>query len=64
MIVMSRYFCHALNAGPKAKIDVEKILNREFDAKIKTYKLKKINSESKIEKIKRAIFTMKNIKKK
>lgn len=62
MIVISRYFCHALNAGPKAKIDVEKILNKEFNAKIKTYKLKRINKESKIEKIKRAIFTLKNIR--
>lgn len=63
MVVISRYFCRALNAGPKAKIDVERILNKEFNAKIKTYKLKKVNDESKFEKIKRAIFTLKNVKK-
>lgn len=37
MIVLARYEKGALNAGPKAKTDIEKICKKEFDAKIKTF---------------------------
>lgn len=37
MIIISKYDKGALNAGPKAKTDVEYICNKEFGANIKTY---------------------------
>ena len=35
-ILLSRYFKNVYNAGPKAKIDIEKILNNKFDFKVRT----------------------------
>ena len=39
MIVISQYVSNLLNAGPKAKIDVEKILKEKYDSNIYTLKL-------------------------
>lgn len=39
MRVISQYVSTNLNAGPKAKVDVEKILNSKFNAKVYTLKM-------------------------
>lgn len=67
MIVISKYICNALNAGPKAKVDVEKIMKKEFDATIKTFAYTEKQEETKMKsillKVRKLIFTFKNIKK-
>lgn len=67
MIVISKYICNALNAGPKAKVDVEKIMKEEFDATIKTFAYTEKQEETKLKsmllKAKKLIFSMNNIKK-
>ena len=59
MRVMSRYVCNQHDAGPKAKVDVERILRKEYSAKICTYKLKDLNNNI-IEKIKKIYFCIIN----
>lgn len=39
MIIISQYLSTLLNAGPKAKLDIEKILKQEFKGKVHTLKL-------------------------
>ncbi len=67
MIVISKYICNALNAGPKAKVDVEKIMKEEFDATIKTFAYTEKQEETKLKsmllKAQKLIFSMNNIKK-
>ena len=48
MKVVSQYFVNELNAGPKAKVDVENILKEEYNAKIYTFKIRG-NIDKKIE---------------
>ena len=65
MKIISQYVETALNAGPKAKKDIEKILVNEFNAK--TYVLKLTGKETKgflnkmIYKIRKLIFSLKYI---
>jgi len=59
MKVLSRYVCNQHDAGPKAKVDVERILEKEYNAKICTYKLKNLNNNI-IEKIKKILFCLIN----
>lgn len=67
MIVISKYACNQLNAGPKAKVDVEKILKEKFGATIKTFKYTEKEQDNKIKKlslkIKKTLFALKNLKK-
>lgn len=57
MKVISQYIVNELNAGPKAKVDVEKILQDKFSAKIYNYRIK--NDLSK--KINLYLFRMKKL---
>jgi hypothetical protein len=59
MRVISQYIVTADNAGPKAKKDIEKILNEKYNAKICTYKIK----ESKHNVISKYLFMLFNFKK-
>lgn len=67
MVVISKYISNQLTAGPKAKVDVEKILKEQFKADIKTFKYTDKEENSKIKriilKVKKLLFTIKNIKK-
>ena len=55
MKVISRYIVSLNDAGPKAKVDIENILKRQYGAKIVTYKMKSDKSNL-FEKIKKTIF--------
>lgn len=48
ILVLSEYMKNNLNAGPKAKVDVETILHNEFNADIKTFYAFKPNLYKKI----------------
>lgn len=65
MRVLSQYESNKLNAGPKAKIDVEKIIKNNFNSKIQTLKIKK-NLSNKLYHLifnfKKVMFIMKNRK--
>lgn len=63
MVIISQYAKSILNAGPKAKIDVEEIVQREYKGKVYTFKLtgkeanfNKVNKF--ILKIRKAIFSI------
>lgn len=58
MRVVSQYITTVANAGPKAKIDVEKILKDNFEANIYTNKLLSENDNSIIHKFKKILFTI------
>lgn len=64
MITISQYATNKLNAGPKAKIDIERILKKEFKSKIYTLRLTGNEGNGSYitdfnYKIKKAIFAMK-----
>ena len=63
MKCISRYAKNQLNAGPKAKVDVEQILKEKFNSKIYTFKLSGKENEMNsiqefIHKIRKAIFSI------
>lgn len=55
MKVVSRYIAKGNDAGPKAKVDIENILKKEYNANIKTYRMKSVNN-SIFEKIKKTLY--------
>lgn len=59
MRVVSQYITTVANAGPKAKIDVEKILKDNFNAQIYANKLLSEKDTSIFHKIKKLLFTIK-----
>jgi len=61
--VVSQYKSHKLDAGPKAKLDIERILSTEFHAKIATLKMPEIKSKKDLFffRIKKAFFMIKNL---
>ena len=61
MKVISRYLATGRNAGPKAKVDIENILKKYYNAKICTFKIKSYKNGF-FEKIKKILFCIKNIK--
>lgn len=67
MKIFSQYVCNNLNAGPKAKVDVERILQNEFKCEVKTLKIDKKIFSSKLSNrlffIKKILFVRKNVKK-
>lgn len=66
MKVVSQYIATKFNAGPKAKLDIEKILKQEFQANIKTLKIKnEVNSKLRLFKVrlKKVLFLLKNLSK-
>ena len=63
MRVLSRYVASANDAGPKAKVDVERILKDEYNAKIYTYRMKSQNNTC-FEKIKKVLFGVSHCSKK
>ena len=67
MKIFSQYVCNNLNAGPKAKVDVERILQNEFKCEVKTLKIDKKIFSSKLANrlffIKKVLFVRKNVKK-
>lgn len=66
MKVVSQYIATKFNAGPKAKLDIEKILKQEFQANIKTLKIKNdVNSKLRLFKVrlKKVLFLLKNLSK-
>ena len=60
MLVISKYLKTQHDAGPKAKVDVEKILKKEYNAKIHTFNIKD-NNNGLIDKIKKIIFCLAHI---
>lgn len=65
-IVLSQYVKNNLNAGPKAKVDVEEILKQHFDFQVKTVLLKKDGFKNSLEKyfffIKKLLYVKANVK--
>ena len=66
MIVISRYIKNKLNAGPKAKMDVENIAKKFFNAKIRVLNYTEEEESNKIKniffKLKKLFFSLKNIR--
>lgn len=60
MKVISQYISTKFNAGPKAKIDVEKILKKKYNAKICTFNLNEVDGRI-ISKIKKFLFSFFNL---
>ena len=58
MRVISQYIASSKNAGPKAKVDIERILKDNYNAKIYTNKVKKTSEGKLVFKIKKAIFNL------
>ena len=67
MRIISQYVATNLNAGPKAKVDVERILNSNYDAKVLTLKMNgkegKSNLARAIYLLKKTIFLLTKLKK-
>ena len=67
MKVISQYAYNNVHAGPKAKADVEKILEKEFNADVKDFTYKEKQKKSKVNniilKIRKIIFGFLNFKK-
>lgn len=61
MKVISQYISTKFNAGPKAKLDVERILKEHYRAEICTFHLNP-NKNKLVEKVRKTLFTIKNIK--
>ena len=61
MRVISRYLATGRNAGPKAKVDIENILKKYYNAEIYTFKIDSYKNGF-FEKIKKILFCVKNIK--
>ena len=59
MVTISQYASNSLNAGPKAKLDVENILKSEFKSKVHTLKLNGKEDNGKI--INRIIYLLKKM---
>lgn len=57
MRVISQYIASENNAGPKAKVDIERILKKEYEAKIYTNKVKGLEEKKIKYKIKKLIFS-------
>ena len=62
MRVVSQYITTVANAGPKAKIDVEKILKDNFDANIYTNKLLSEEDNSITHKLRKIVFGIKALR--
>ena len=66
MIVISRYIKNKMNAGPKAKVDIETIAKKDFDAKIRVFNYTEEEEKSPIKsiclKLKKLIFSFKYIR--
>lgn len=66
MKIVSQYASGLLNAGPKAKIDIEKILKEEFNSKVYTLKLTGKEEQGilnrNIYRLRKAIFSLKYLK--
>ena len=59
MRVISQYVVNKKNAGPKAKMDIEKVLKEKYNARICTYKIKNKKHNA----LKKYLFMLKNFKK-
>lgn len=61
---VAEYICNNCNAGPKAKVDIEKILSKEYDCKVNVWNLSNESEKSVLKKllrkIKKIIFIMRN----
>ena len=57
MRVISQYIANNNNAGPKAKVDIEKILNDNYGAEIFTYKIDPSSKKGILTKIRKFLFS-------
>lgn len=64
MRVISQYIADANNAGPKAKIDIERILKNTYNAEIYTNKVKEFEENTIKYKVKKILFFKKSLKNK